>query len=47
MAAAEWHVRGEMDAAKRSESSFVLFGVTDGRDCWRNYRELQPKKCVT
>ena len=30
MSAAEWHVRGEMDAAKRSESSFVLFGVTDG-----------------
>ncbi len=30
MSAAEWHVRGEMDAANRSESSFVLFGVTDG-----------------
>ena len=30
MAAAEWLVRGEINAEKRSESSFVLFGVTDG-----------------
>jgi len=30
MAATEWHVRGEMDAALGSASSFVLFGVTDG-----------------
>ena len=30
MAASEWHVRGEMDAALGSASSFVLFGVTDG-----------------
>lgn len=30
MAAAEWHIRGEMDAAKGAESSFILFGVTDG-----------------
>lgn len=30
MAAAEWHVRGEMDVSKGTESSFVLFGVTDG-----------------
>ncbi|AXQ21080.1 FAD-dependent oxidoreductase [Acinetobacter wuhouensis] len=30
MAAAEWHIRGEMDAAKGAESSFILFGITDG-----------------
>ena len=30
MAAAEWLVRGEINAEKRAESSFVLFGVTDG-----------------
>ena len=30
MAAAEWNIRGEMDAAKGAESSFILFGVTDG-----------------
>ena len=30
MAAVEWLVRGEINAEKRSESSFVLFGVTDG-----------------
>ena len=30
MAAAEWHVRGEMNAELAAESSFVLFGVTDG-----------------
>ncbi|MEG2359165.1 3-phenylpropionate/cinnamic acid dioxygenase ferredoxin--NAD(+) reductase subunit [Acinetobacter sp.] len=30
MAASEWHVRGEMDAALGLASSFVLFGVTDG-----------------
>ena len=30
MAAAEWFVRGEINAEKRAESSFVLFGVTDG-----------------
>ncbi len=30
MAAAEWHVRGEMDVAQGSDASFVLFGVTDG-----------------
>ncbi|WP_374574722.1 3-phenylpropionate/cinnamic acid dioxygenase ferredoxin--NAD(+) reductase subunit [Acinetobacter sp.] len=30
MAASEWHVRGEMDAALGSASSFVLFGVTNG-----------------
>lgn len=30
MAAAEWHVRGDMDVAQGSAASFVLFGVTDG-----------------
>ena len=30
MAAAEWLVRGEINAEKSAESSFVLFGVTDG-----------------
>ena len=30
MAAAEWQVRGEINPALRAESSFVLFGVTDG-----------------
>ena len=30
MAAAEWHVRGEINPELRTESSFVLFGVTDG-----------------
>ncbi|WP_372403596.1 3-phenylpropionate/cinnamic acid dioxygenase ferredoxin--NAD(+) reductase subunit [Acinetobacter piscicola] len=30
MAAAEWLVRGEINPAQRAESSFVLFGVTDG-----------------
>ena len=30
MSANEWIVRGEMNAEKRAESSFVLFGVTDG-----------------
>ena len=30
MAAAEWHVRGEIKPELRGESSFVLFGVTDG-----------------
>lgn len=30
MAAAEWIVRGEIAPEQRAESSFVLFGVTDG-----------------
>ena len=30
MTAAEWHVRGEMNAELAAESSFVLFGVIDG-----------------
>jgi 3-phenylpropionate/trans-cinnamate dioxygenase ferredoxin reductase component len=30
MAAAEWQVRGEINPELRTESSFVLFGVTDG-----------------
>ena len=30
MAASEWLVRGEIDPSKGAESSFVLFGVTDG-----------------
>ncbi|WP_111859587.1 3-phenylpropionate/cinnamic acid dioxygenase ferredoxin--NAD(+) reductase subunit [Acinetobacter sp. CFCC 10889] len=30
MAAAEWHIRGEMNAELATESSFILFGVTDG-----------------
>lgn len=30
MGAAEWIARGEMNAEQRAESSFVLFGVTDG-----------------
>ncbi|AYO53093.1 3-phenylpropionate/cinnamic acid dioxygenase ferredoxin--NAD(+) reductase subunit [Acinetobacter wuhouensis] len=30
MAAAEWHTRGEMNAELAAESSFILFGVTDG-----------------
>ena len=30
MAAAEWQIRGEMDTAKGSDNSFVMFGVTDG-----------------
>ena len=30
MAAAEWHVRGEMNAELVAESSFVLFGVSNG-----------------
>lgn len=30
MAAAEWLVRGEINPEHRAESSFVLFGVTDG-----------------
>ncbi|RZG49043.1 3-phenylpropionate/cinnamic acid dioxygenase ferredoxin--NAD(+) reductase subunit [Acinetobacter wuhouensis] len=30
MAAAEWHIRGEMKAELAAESSFILFGVTDG-----------------
>lgn len=30
MAAAEWQIRGEIDSAKGSDSSFVMFGVTDG-----------------
>lgn len=31
MAAAEWHIRGEMDAAKGADNSFVIYGVTDGQ----------------
>ena len=31
MAASEWHVRGEMDAAKGADNSFVMYGVTDGQ----------------
>ena len=31
MAAAEWHVRGEMDTAKGADNSFVMYGVTDGQ----------------
>jgi 3-phenylpropionate/trans-cinnamate dioxygenase ferredoxin reductase subunit len=31
MAAAEWVIRGEMDAAKGAENSFVMYGVTDGQ----------------
>ena len=30
MAAVEWHVRGDIQPELRQESSFVLFGVTDG-----------------
>lgn len=30
MAAAEWQIRGEIDSAKGSDNSFVMFGVTDG-----------------
>ncbi|WP_407410879.1 3-phenylpropionate/cinnamic acid dioxygenase ferredoxin--NAD(+) reductase subunit [Acinetobacter sp.] len=30
MAASEWHVRGDIQPELRQESSFVLFGVTDG-----------------
>ena len=30
MAAAEWVIRGEMDAAKGADNSFVMYGVTDG-----------------
>ncbi|RZG78078.1 3-phenylpropionate/cinnamic acid dioxygenase ferredoxin--NAD(+) reductase subunit [Acinetobacter sp. WCHAc060025] len=30
MAAAEWHIRGEMNAELAAESSFILFGITDG-----------------
>jgi 3-phenylpropionate/trans-cinnamate dioxygenase ferredoxin reductase component len=30
MAASEWHIRGEMDAAKGSDNSFVMFGVNNG-----------------
>lgn len=31
MAADEWQIRGEMDAAKGADNSFVMYGVTDGR----------------
>lgn len=31
MAAAEWHIRGEMDAAKGADNSLVMYGVTDGQ----------------
>ena len=31
MAAKEWHIRGDMDAAKGAENSFVMFGVNDGQ----------------
>ena len=31
MAAAEWHIRGEMDTAKGADNSFVMYGVTDGQ----------------
>lgn len=31
MAAAEWVIRGEMDAAKGADNSFVMYGVTDGQ----------------
>jgi len=31
MAAAEWQIRGEMDAAKGADNSFVMYGVTDGQ----------------
>ncbi|MGE8560775.1 MAG: 3-phenylpropionate/cinnamic acid dioxygenase ferredoxin--NAD(+) reductase subunit [Acinetobacter sp.] len=31
MAAAEWHIRGEMNAANGSANSFVMYGVTDGQ----------------
>ncbi|MCO8083946.1 3-phenylpropionate/cinnamic acid dioxygenase ferredoxin--NAD(+) reductase subunit [Acinetobacter lwoffii] len=31
IAAAEWHIRGEMDAAKGADNSFVMYGVTDGQ----------------
>lgn len=31
MAADEWHIRGEMDAAKGADNSFVMYGVTDGQ----------------
>lgn len=31
MGAAEWHIRGEMDAAKGADNSFVMYGVTDGQ----------------
>jgi 3-phenylpropionate/trans-cinnamate dioxygenase ferredoxin reductase subunit len=31
MAATEWHIRGEMDAAKGADNSFVMYGVTDGQ----------------
>lgn len=31
MDAVEWHIRGEMDAAKGADNSFVMYGVTDGQ----------------
>ena len=31
MAATEWHIRGEMNAANGSASSFVMYGVTEGQ----------------
>lgn len=31
MAAAEWHIRGEMDTGKGADNSFVMYGVTDGQ----------------
>ncbi|MGE8556891.1 MULTISPECIES: 3-phenylpropionate/cinnamic acid dioxygenase ferredoxin--NAD(+) reductase subunit [unclassified Acinetobacter] len=31
MAAAEWQIRGEMNAAKGADNSFVMYGVTDGQ----------------
>ncbi|MCU4420044.1 3-phenylpropionate/cinnamic acid dioxygenase ferredoxin--NAD(+) reductase subunit [Acinetobacter lwoffii] len=31
MAADEWQIRGEMDAAKGADNSFVMYGVTDGQ----------------
>ena len=31
MAAAEWHIRGEMDASKGADNSFVMYGVTDSQ----------------
>ncbi len=31
MAADEWHIRGEMDATRGAENSFVMFGINDGQ----------------
>ncbi len=43
MAAAEWHIRGEMDAAKGADNSFVMYGVTDGQIVAGYYRECSQR----